>query len=158
VLITAKVLKMLEFELPHYTFRVKKQAEKTYIFDAYRAKYVRATPEELVRQQMCAYLEHEKAYPKTLIFNECVLRVHSMNKRCDTVIYSSQHMPVMLIEYKSPDVPITQAVFDQVMLYNGVLQVPYILVSNGKQHFCCKLDVHVQQYVFLKEIPAYINL
>ena len=88
---------MLEFELPRYTFRVKKQAEKTYILDAYRAKYVRATPEELVRQQMCAYLQNERAYPKTMIFNECVLRINTMNKRCDTVIYSTAHTPIMLI-------------------------------------------------------------
>ncbi|HOR40505.1 MAG: type I restriction enzyme HsdR N-terminal domain-containing protein [Paludibacteraceae bacterium] len=149
---------MLEFELPRYTFRVKKQAEKTYILDAYRAKYVRATPEELVRQQMCAYLQNERAYPKTMIFNECVLRINTMNKRCDTVIYSTAHTPIMLIEYKSPDIQISQAVFDQVMLYNRVLQVPYILISNGKQHFCCKLDTDLQQYIFLNEIPVYNNL
>ena len=149
---------MFECELPPYTFRIKNKGDKRYIFDAYRAKYVRATPEELVRQQICRYLCTEKQYPQTLVFNEAVISVNGMTRRCDTVVYSSNHTPLMLLEYKAPNVPITQAVFEQAMQYNNVLRVPYVVVSNGKKHFCCKLDTATNRYVFLTEIPLYTLL
>jgi len=36
-----------------------------------------------------------------------------------------------------------------------VLNVDLLVVSNGLQHFCCKLDMENDTYYFLKEIPDY---
>ena len=64
----------------------------------------------------------------------------------------------MIIEYKAPDVEITQEVFNQISSYNSVLHAEYLVVSNGLRHFCCHLDYESQQYRFLPEIPAYSDL
>ena len=61
----------------------------------------------------------------------------------------------MIIEYKAPDVSITQRVFDQITVYNMLLHVDYLIVSNGLQHFCCRMDYDRGTYTFLPDIPSY---
>ena len=36
-----------------------------------------------------------------------------------------------------------------------VLQVDYLIVSNGLAHYCCKVDNTTHTYTFLKDIPSY---
>ena len=62
------------------------------------------------------------------------------------------------MEYKAPHVEITQAVFDQITRYNMVLKVDYLIVSNGMQHYCCRMDYENQSYTFLRDIPDYASL
>jgi hypothetical protein len=64
----------------------------------------------------------------------------------------------MIVEYKAPHIEITQAVFDQIMRYNIVLRVEYLVVSNGLKHYCCRMDYAANRYEFLKEIPDYGEL
>ena len=66
--------------------------------------------------------------------------------------------PKMIVEYKAPNIPITQKVFDQITRYNMVLHVEYLIVSNGMNHYCCKIDLKENRYTFLQDIPAYENL
>ena len=61
----------------------------------------------------------------------------------------------MIIEYKAPDVEITQRVFDQITAYNFLLHVDYLIVSNGRNHYCCRMNYESRQYEFLKDIPDY---
>ena len=64
----------------------------------------------------------------------------------------------MIVEYKAPHIEITQTVFDQITRYNMVLKVDYLIVSNGMQHYCCRMDYEHQSYIFLQDIPDYNNL
>ena len=64
----------------------------------------------------------------------------------------------MIVEYKAPDITITQKVFDQITAYNLLLHVDYLIVSNGIDHYCCKMDYNSKKYLFLEEIPRYENL
>ena len=66
--------------------------------------------------------------------------------------------PQMIVEYKAPRISITQEVFDQISVYNLLLHVDYLLVSNGMQHYCCKMDYEHQKYLFLEDIPLYENI
>ena len=66
--------------------------------------------------------------------------------------------PQMIIEYKAPEVEITQRVFDQISVYNRLLHVDYLVISNGLQHFCCKMDYEKGEYSFLQSIPDYNSL
>jgi hypothetical protein len=61
----------------------------------------------------------------------------------------------MIIEYKAPSILISQKAFDQIARYNFVLKVPWLIVSNGIQHFCCRIDSEKQEYFFVNEIPEY---
>ena len=61
----------------------------------------------------------------------------------------------MIVEYKAPTIAVTQEVFDQIVRYNMVLHADYIVVSNGLQHFCCRLDYTNNTYQFIPQIPDY---
>jgi hypothetical protein len=36
--------------------------------------------------------------------------------------------------------------------------VDYLIVSNGLQHYCCKMDYEGNTFTFLQEIPEYNNI
>lgn len=79
-------------------------------------------------------------------------------KRCDTVLYNRDLTAKMIVEYKAPNVEITQAVFDQITRYNMVLKVDYLIVSNGIRHYCCRINYVTHSYTFLPDIPVYDSL
>jgi hypothetical protein len=35
------------------------------------------------------------------------------------------------------------------------MQVPYLIVSNGIIHYCCRMNYHDKTYCFLRDIPDY---
>lgn len=149
---------MCELNLPSFETKIRKKGDSFEIFDRLRRKYVTLTPEEWVRQHFVHYLISEKKFPASLIANETGIKLNSLVKRCDTVVYNRRLVPLMVVEYKRPDVAITQQVFDQVTRYNSVLKVPYIVVSNGKKHHCCRVDYEKQSYQYLSEIPVFHEL
>lgn len=148
---------MFELNLPHYEFSVT-QSPPIKIFDFIRKKYVALTPEEWVRQNFLKYLVEVKNYPSSLIFLEQTLNVFKIQKRCDAVVYDKKGTPLMIIEFKAPEVAITQKVFDQIARYNISLNVIYLIVSNGLKHFCCSIDPTSKSYHFLEDIPEYSAL
>ena len=149
---------MMQLNLPEAEVKIKKINEKDYIFDRLRKQYVRLTPEEYVRQQFVSFLIEHKGYPSGLLANEISITLGNVRKRCDTILYDNYLNPLMIIEYKSPAVVINQKTFDQIARYNLVLQVPWLIVSNGLQHFCCHTDTEKKEYVFLNEIPEYVKI
>ena len=149
---------MQQLNLPEYTFRIKTEDGKTMIFDAIRRKFVALTPEEWVRQNFIEYLKTEKNYPASLMAVEKQVTINQMQRRFDLLVYSRTHQPCLIAEFKAPDVKITQDVFDQVVRYNMALKVAGIIVSNGLQHFACKMDYANNTYSYLREIPGYGDL
>lgn len=128
------------------------------IFDVLRRKYVALTPEEWVRQHFVHFLIEHKGYPTALLANEIELRIGGKHLRADTLLYNKELRPHMLIEYKSPTIALTQKVFDQISAYNLLLHADYLIVSNGMQHICCRMDYEQNTYHFLEEIPDYSEL
>ena len=104
------------------------------------------------------FLLKEKGYPAALIANEIQIDLNKLKKRCDSVVYNRDLSPLMIIEYKAPDVDITQQVFDQIVRYNIVLKVKYLIVSNGLNHYCCIMDYDKQSFNYLSDIPNYTDL
>lgn len=148
----------MEINLPPYETKFREQGGKRQIFDVLRRKYVALTPEEWVRQHVVHYLLDYKGYPKGLLANEVEVVIGEKKLRCDTLLYNRALQPQMIIEYKSPEIDLTQRVFDQITAYNFLLHVDYLIVSNGRQHYCCRMDYERQSYQFLKEIPWYEDL
>ena len=128
------------------------------IFDFLRRKHVALTPEEWVRQHFTHFLVEHKGYPKGLLGNEIELHIGDKKLRCDTILYNKEAQPQMIIEYKAPNVPLQQKTFDQISAYNLLLKVDYLVVSNGLQHYCCKMYYEHQKYVFLQNVPDYEKL
>ena len=149
---------MLELNLPQFDKKITKKDNKAFILDVIRRQYVALTPEEWVRQHFIHFLIGHKNYPQSLMANEVQLKLNAMSRRCDTVVYDRTLRPRVIIEYKAPTVNITQKVFDQICRYNIVLQVDYLIVSNGITHYCCKVDYNTRSYSFLKEIPIYTEI
>lgn len=104
------------------------------------------------------YLVEEKNYPASLIAVEAGLKVAQRNKRTDILVYNRQAQALLVVECKAPQVKINEKVFDQIVRYNMSLQVNFLVVTNGLQNFCCKLDYTNNTYSFLKEIPSYQDL
>lgn len=128
------------------------------IFDPLRQRFVALTPEEWVRQHFTAYLINHLSYPASLMGNEVSITLNSMTRRCDTVVYSRQLEPVVVVEYKAPTVSISRKTLEQVCAYNQVLRVPYIIMSNGLTHFCCHIDYAAGTSEFLSRIPSYPDI
>lgn len=149
---------MIQLNLPDYPIRLSGTQEHPSIFDILRRKYVALTPEEWVRQHFIHFLINQKNYPAILLANEIKLRVGNKTLRADSVLYDRELRPRMIVEYKAPHIPITQKVFDQISTYNMLLHVDYLVVSNGLQHYCCKMDYDNQKYLFLEDIPDYQNI
>ena len=149
---------MFRLNLPQYEIKIGVKDGKRTIFDFLRRKYVTLTPEEWVRQHFTHYLIAHKGYPKGLMGNEVELHVGEKRLRCDTILYNKQNQPQMIIEYKAPTIQIQQKTFDQISVYNLLLHVDYLIVSNGLEHYCCKMDYDNQKYLFLQDIPDYENL
>ena len=149
---------MLSLNLPPFQPKIELHDGKTTIFDILRRRYVVLTPEEWVRQHFTNYLLVHKGYPSGLLANEIQINLNGTKKRCDTVLYNRDLTARMIVEYKAPDVVITQAVFDQITRYNMVLRVEYLIVTNGINHYCCRIKYATNSYVFLPEIPDYASL
>ena len=144
--------------LPSFEPKIKDVDGQRLIFDQIRRRYVALTPEEWVRQHFVHFLVEHKGYPAALMANEIQLKVGEKTLRADSVLYSRDLKPRMIIEYKAPHIPITQKVFDQISIHNMLLHVDYLVVSNGLQHYICKMDYNDKKYLFLEDIPDYEEL
>ena len=131
---------MLSLNLPVFDTKINVRNGKNVIFDVIRRRYVALTPEEWVRQHFVHFLLAHKGYPQALMANEVQVQLNGTKKRCDTVLYRRDLTARMIVEY------------------NMVLKVDYLIVSNGLQHYCCRIDYEHNSYTFLQDIPEYQNL
>ena len=149
---------MKELNLPPYSFKITGDDKSEMIFDPLRKKYVRLTPEEWVRQNFLQYLIQQGKYSPGLIGVEVMFHFNKLKRRVDILIHDRTGQPVMIVECKSPDVPINDKVFDQIVCYNMGFKVPYIIVTNGIDHYACKVNHEEKKYEFLLVIPLYEDL
>lgn len=149
---------MERLNLPPYEFKTRQADGKTYILDILRRRFISLTPEEWVRQHFIHYLINHKGYPSALLANEVELKIGQKKLRCDSVLYTRQLAPRIIMEYKSPSVQITQKTFNQIFAYNTLLHADYLVVSNGMTHYCCRIDYENKSYTFLPDMPEYKDL
>jgi len=150
--------KLKELNLPQYSFRITGKEGSEMILDTLRRKYVKLTPEEWVRQHFIQYLINEGKYPSGLLGVEVMFSFNKIKRRVDILVHNRLGEPVMIVECKSPDVRINDKVFDQIVCYNIGLKVPYIVVTNGLDHYACKMNYKENRYEFLLVIPLYADL
>lgn len=146
---------MQQLNFPPFQFSVKEDNGKTFILDEIRRKYLILTPEEWVRQHCVKFLNEYKNYPLSLLAVEKQIRVNRMARRCDIVAYNTSGKPKLIVECKAPSVKITQEVFNQIAAYNTQLQVEFLYVTNGLQHYCCKIDIEKKKVSFIKDLPEF---
>tara|TARA_B100000745_G_C20044374_1_gene355987 strand:- start:70 stop:516 length:447 start_codon:yes stop_codon:yes gene_type:complete len=148
-------MKMPQLNLPKVALKTKSVEGTIQVFDVIRKKYFVLTPEEWVRQHFIHYLNTEKNYPMGLMGVEKMVKYNALKTRADIVLYTTEGKAKMIVECKAPNVKITQDTFNQIAKYNFKLKVPFLVVTNGMQHFCCKMDYEKNINCFLEEVPAF---
>jgi type I site-specific restriction endonuclease len=149
-------LPVLNFSTMH--LKMKESNGKVVIYDPCRRKYVQLTPEEWVRQHCIAFLHQTKGIPISMLSVEKAIILNTLSLRYDIVAYSKKAAPLLLVECKAPEVKITPSVFDQITVYNLQLKVPFLFVSNGFEHFFCKVDFESSKWRFVKDLPDYKSM
>lgn len=144
-----------KLNLPAFAYRLKEEGQKKMIWDEFRKKFVVLTPEEWVRQHMAHYLVNNKNYSAQLIKTETGIGVEGMAQRADIVVCNRQGNGIVLIECKAPSVKISSGVFDQAAGYCLHLHIPFFVLTNGKEHYACRINQQEKKYDFLDEIPDY---
>lgn len=128
------------------------------IFDFIREEWVADLPEERVRQAWTFHLVSKLGYPKELIANEYCITVGKVSRRCDTVVFDKKQVPLLIIEYKAPEVKLSEAVVEQAFNYNSVLQVPLIMISNGRTARLFQIGYGATPTRELSQLPTYEEL
>ncbi len=150
-------MKLKNIDLLHFQHKLvfRKKDGQVFIHDPVRRKYLVQTPEEVVRQLVIQFLTLEKNYPANLMAVEKSLKINELTKRFDILVYNRDRKPYLLVECKAPNVPVSEATFFQIGVYNLQLQVPYLLVTNGRDSYCYQMDYEAQSFAFLEEVPPY---
>ncbi|WP_185857932.1 type I restriction enzyme HsdR N-terminal domain-containing protein [Blattabacterium cuenoti] len=125
---------------------------RTHIFCVIREKFYLFTQEEVIRQYIIFSLKKVKNYNNSNIWVEYPFKINKLNKRLD-ILVQENNKPHILIECKTPKIPITQKTFDQVSIYNQTIKAPFLMVSNGIKNFIFKIDKYKKKFSFLNHIP-----
>ncbi len=146
---------MISISFPPPDFRIMAQQGQDMIFDPFRKKYVVLTPEEWVRQNFLNYLVKSRDYPGALMSIEKEMHLGELRKRCDIVVYSREAEPWMIVECKEMGVPLKQPVLEQIVRYHMALPAPWLVITNGVNTWCCRLDGAAGSWVFENDLPDY---
>ena len=147
----------VSLNLPSYSFNIKDVDGTDFLFDSFRKKFVKLTPEEWVRQNFARFLIEERGFPAGRIVVEKSLIYNKLSKRCDLLIYDEEGKPLVMVECKAPGVKIIKETFDQIAVYNLEFKVRYLLVTNGLSHYAAEIDFDNRKVSFMEEIPHYQN-
>lgn len=126
------------------------------IFDPLRKKEVALTPEERVRQWCISVLAEQMKVPLHMMMSEVGFGLGAKQLRADVVVFDRKGKPLMVVECKRPDVELTVEVLDQVMRYNMVLDVMYMLITNGTKTYICRKQG--EKYEFMDSVPTYEDM
>lgn len=149
---------MQPLNLPDHGVKLRHDADGDRVWDPLRKKWLVCTPEEWVRQHVLNHLIHDLGCPASLTSLEHSISLNGLTKRADIVVHDRSAKPLLLVECKAPQVKVDQKVFEQAARYNLVFRVPFLMVSNGLTHYCCRVD-HVTGAVdFLPKVPTYAGM
>lgn len=148
---------MQALAFPSYPFEVKRDSGQELIWDGLRKKWLVLTPEEWVRQHLVEFLVQERAFPRGRTMLEYRFKINKMDRRADLVVFDDLGTPVFMAECKRPTVALDQKTLDQVARYNITLGVPYLLITNGLQHYCLEIKRN-NQAIWLNDIPKFEDL
>ena len=126
--------------------------EEKKIFCEIRKKYLVFQPEELIRQSWIQLLIRVYNISPKLISVEKQFSVFDKNRRFDLLVYSKEHKPISLFEFKSFKTKLDSQVFEQISLYNQALKIPNLIISNGVKHYGAKIDFIDKSFEFKSQL------
>ena len=127
------------------------------IWDPLRKKDVVLTPEEKVRQWCIGVLASGVGVPMHMMMSEVGFKLGETQFRADIIVYDRQARPLAVVECKRPEVELSREVLDQAVRYNMVLNVAYMIITNGRQTFACRrMETDGKlHYSFIDTVPSY---
>ena len=130
------------------------------IWDPLRKKHVALTPEEQVRQWFIGRLTEDVKVPVHMMMSEAGFKLGDKQFRADILVYDRQAKPLMVVECKRPEVDLTKEVLAQAVRYNMVLNVKYIVITNGLRTFMCRREENDGniQYAPVASLPVYTEM
>ena len=130
--------------------------DKRTIWDPLRKKNVALTPEENVRQWFIGILSGHMQVPAYMMMSEIGFKLGNKQFRADIIVYDRSTSPLMVVECKRPEVDLTAQVLDQTIRYNMVLDVRYIVITNGNKTII--LQKSGSGYAPMDKLPLYSEM
>ena len=146
---------MLKLNFPDYKIKLKSRKNRLFIFDRVRKKWLQCTPEEWVRVHCVNYLIEDLGYLESWIRIEEEFKIYNLKKRFDIIVTNSDLKPFILVECKAHSVKINQNTFDQITRYNIELSCPFLMISNGLDHYFCKINKEKKNIDFIEKLPEF---
>lgn len=143
---------------PKANLNLTRKDEVIYVWDEFRKKKLKLTPEEWVRQHVLHYLVDHKNIPLTLIAAEYGIEVNQLSRRCDGVVFDRSGKPIMIIECKAPEVKISEFTLHQIAQYNFTLKVQWLVLTNGIDTVVAFINSESKSIDYVREIPSYDEL
>ncbi len=137
------------------------------IYDEIRQEWVKATPEELVRQQWIYRMVHQLGYPKELIVVEKAIGelphlsgAGAPDRRLDILCYandlSQALFPLLLVECKAN--LLTEDAVNQVIGYNHHVKAHFAAAAGPNRVRLGYFDVPKNKYMFCSFLPSFKEL
>ncbi len=136
-------------------FRVQVQDGNRKVFDPIRKRFVALTPEEEVRQNTLYLLINTMKVPQSLIAVEYAFKLNQRKKRSDIVVFNREGKAMMIVECKAGNIAIGQDTLDQAARYNFVLQVRFLMLTNGKEQYICKIGEKSPTLDYIHFLPDF---
>ena len=80
------------------------------------------------------------------------LVVNGLQRRADIVVFRAAK-PFVVVECKAPSVPLSQAVVDQAVDYHRVLQVRYVVLTNGPEVRYIRIGTDDNSWALVDALP-----
>jgi hypothetical protein len=154
----------LTMSIEHYPLPpVYMRNDKECFLDPIRNSLILITPEEIVRQRVVSYLQDVIGAPKEMIKLEEPMTYFQKGAkgRADIIVYRKEDdglYPVILVECKSPDVELTDEVFEQAVRYDQLITADVLVLTNGIRTEWYAWHEQEERYLLLSTTPTYTSL
>ena len=147
-----------DLNFPEVDIALIKKGDTFYVYDPIRKKDIILQPEEWVRQHVILYLAKYKSFPINLMTEELSVNYGKLKKRIDLLIYDINLKPLMLAEFKSYNIALSNETFLQAAVYNRIIKAPYLLISNGIKTIATQVDFTTSSISYLEETPDFKDI
>lgn len=131
---------------------------RQHVYDEVRRLWVKATPEEVVRQTWIQRMVRHLGYPKELMAVEKEIRelphlegTGFPDRRIDLLCFAKGVAPLLLVEFKEDK--LDDSAIEQVIGYNYFVKAPFIAVANLQEVCLGRFDLSLKRYVFERALP-----
>ncbi|MCH8569093.1 MAG: type I restriction enzyme HsdR N-terminal domain-containing protein [Balneolales bacterium] len=126
----------------YHIIRYEKNARVCW--DPARKVRLLARPEERVRLQFIDWMHYECGIPYHRISTELPVYLESRKGaraiRADILAHDENFKPYLLVECKAAEVSLSEKTATQVAGYNQKLKAPFLILTNGRQDACFKIE------------------